>query len=75
MHLLVIEDDERLGRVLKRLLEEDRHVVDLAVDGGPASISPRPMASMPSSSTSACRTSRGSRSPGASGSAAPRRRS
>jgi DNA-binding response OmpR family regulator len=33
MHLLVIEDDERLGRVLKRLLEEDRHVVDLAVDG------------------------------------------
>lgn len=33
MHLLVIEDDQRLGRVLKRLLEEDRHVVDLAVDG------------------------------------------
>ena len=33
MHLLVIEDDERLGRVLKRLLEEDRHVVDLAADG------------------------------------------
>ena len=33
MHLLVIEDDERLGRVLKRLLEEDRHVVDLATDG------------------------------------------
>jgi DNA-binding response OmpR family regulator len=33
MHLLVIEDDNRLGRVLKRLLEEDRHVVDLAVDG------------------------------------------
>jgi len=33
MHLLVIEDDERLGRVLKRLLEEDRHVVDLAPDG------------------------------------------
>jgi two-component system, OmpR family, response regulator len=33
MHLLVIEDDERLGRVLKRLLEEDRHVVDLASDG------------------------------------------
>ncbi|TAJ99026.1 MAG: response regulator transcription factor [Chloroflexota bacterium] len=33
MHLLVIEDDERLGRVLKRLLEEDRHVVDVAVDG------------------------------------------
>ncbi len=33
MHLLVIEDDERLGRVLKRLLEEDRHVVDVATDG------------------------------------------
>lgn len=33
MHLLVIEDDERLGRVLKRLLEDDRHVVDLAADG------------------------------------------
>src|SRR3990167_8293256 len=33
LHLLVIEDDERLGRVLKRLLEEDRHVVDLARDG------------------------------------------
>ncbi|MBI2776250.1 MAG: response regulator transcription factor [Chloroflexi bacterium] len=33
MHLLLVEDDERLGRVLKRLLEEDRHVVDLATDG------------------------------------------
>lgn len=33
MHLLVVEDDPRLGRVLKRLLEEDRHVVDLATDG------------------------------------------
>ena len=33
MHLLVIEDDARLGRVLKRLLEDDRHVVDLAADG------------------------------------------
>jgi DNA-binding response OmpR family regulator len=33
MHLLVIEDDERLGRVLKRLLEEDRHVVEVAPDG------------------------------------------
>lgn len=33
MHLLIIEDDARLGRVLRRLLEEDRHVVDLAVDG------------------------------------------
>jgi len=33
MHLLVIEDDPRLGRLLKRLLEEDRHVVDVATDG------------------------------------------
>ena len=33
MHLLVVEDDERLSRVLKRLLEEDRHVVDVAHDG------------------------------------------
>ncbi len=33
MHLLVIEDDERLRRVLKRLLEDDRHVVDVAADG------------------------------------------
>jgi DNA-binding response OmpR family regulator len=33
MHILVIEDDTRLARVLKRLLEEDRHVVDVANDG------------------------------------------
>ena len=33
MHLLVIEDDPRLGRLLKRLLEDDRHVVELASDG------------------------------------------
>ena len=33
MHLLIVEDDERLARVLKRLLEEDRHVVDVAHDG------------------------------------------
>jgi two-component system, OmpR family, response regulator len=33
MHLLVIEDDPRLGRLLRRLLEEDRHVVELATDG------------------------------------------
>ena len=33
MHLLLVEDDERLGRVLRRLLEEDRHVVDVATDG------------------------------------------
>jgi DNA-binding response OmpR family regulator len=33
MHLLVVEDDERLSRALRRLLEEDRHVVDVALDG------------------------------------------
>src|SRR3954465_6372980 len=33
MPLLVVEDDPRLSRVLKRLLEEDRHVVELATDG------------------------------------------
>jgi two-component system response regulator MprA len=33
MHLLVVEDDPRLSRVLKRLLEEDRHVVEVASDG------------------------------------------
>lgn len=33
MHLLLVEDDERLGRVIRRLLEEERHVVDVATDG------------------------------------------
>jgi two-component system, OmpR family, response regulator len=33
MHLLVVEDDLRLGRLLARLLEEERHVVELARDG------------------------------------------
>ena len=33
MHLLVIEDDPRLGRLLRRLLEEDRHLVELATNG------------------------------------------
>jgi DNA-binding response OmpR family regulator len=33
MHLLVVEDEPRLGRLLRRLLEEDRHVVELATDG------------------------------------------
>ena len=33
MHLLVIEDDPRLSRLLKRLLEDDRHVVEVARDG------------------------------------------
>lgn len=30
MHLVVVEDDPRMGRLLRRLFEEDRHVVDLA---------------------------------------------
>src|SRR5215211_4268714 len=33
MHLLLVEDDERLSRVLRRLLEDDRHVVEVAKDG------------------------------------------
>jgi two-component system, OmpR family, response regulator len=33
MHLLVVEDDQRLRRLLKRLLEDDRHVVEVAPDG------------------------------------------
>ena len=36
MHLLVVEDDPRLGRTLSRLLAEDRHVVDLVTDGASA---------------------------------------
>jgi two-component system OmpR family response regulator len=33
MHLLVVEDDPRLGRLLVRLFAEDRHVVELACTG------------------------------------------
>jgi len=33
VHLLIVEDDPRLGRVLTRLFTDDRHVVDLAVSG------------------------------------------
>ena len=33
MHLLLVEDDPRLQRVLHRLLEDDRHVVEVAPDG------------------------------------------
>ena len=33
MHLLVVEDDPRLGRLLIRLFREDRHVVELAETG------------------------------------------
>jgi DNA-binding response OmpR family regulator len=33
VHLLVVEDDPRLGRLLTRLFSNDRHVVDLATAG------------------------------------------
>jgi DNA-binding response OmpR family regulator len=33
VHLLLVEDDPRLLRVLRRLLEEDRHIVEVAPDG------------------------------------------
>ncbi len=33
MHVLLVEDDQRLARALTRLLEEDRHVVEHAPDG------------------------------------------
>jgi DNA-binding response OmpR family regulator len=33
MHLLVVEDDPRLGRLLFRLFSEDRHVAELAATG------------------------------------------
>jgi DNA-binding response OmpR family regulator len=33
MHLLIVEDDSRLRRLLKRMLEEERHVVDVAATG------------------------------------------
>src|ERR1017187_7647230 len=32
MHILVVEDDPRLGRLLRRLLGDDRHVVELVPD-------------------------------------------
>ena len=33
IHLLVVEDDDRLRRLLTRLFEEQRHVVEAAMDG------------------------------------------
>jgi two-component system OmpR family response regulator len=33
MHLLVIEDDPKLGRLLSRMLGDDHHVVELAATG------------------------------------------
>jgi DNA-binding response OmpR family regulator len=36
VHLLIVEDDPRLGRVLDRLFSADRHVVELATSGADA---------------------------------------
>lgn len=33
MHILVIEDERRLARLIQRVLEEQQHVVELAYDG------------------------------------------
>ncbi len=35
-HILVVEDEARLARLVKRVLEEEGHVVDLAQDGDEA---------------------------------------
>ena len=36
MRVLIVEDEQRLVRLLKRVLEEERYVVDAAVDGDEA---------------------------------------
>jgi DNA-binding response OmpR family regulator len=33
MHILVVEDEKRLARLLQRILEEQQHIVELAFDG------------------------------------------
>jgi DNA-binding response OmpR family regulator len=33
MHILVVEDDPRLGRMLTRMLQEERHLVELTASG------------------------------------------
>ncbi len=33
MHILIVEDERRLAAVLRRILAEERHTVDLAYDG------------------------------------------
>ena len=33
MHILIIEDEQRLARLIKRVLTEERHVADAAYDG------------------------------------------
>lgn len=36
MHILVVEDEARLTKLIKRALEQERHVVDVAYDGDTA---------------------------------------
>ena len=36
VHLLIVEDDQRLGRVLDRLFSTDRHVVEVTASGAEA---------------------------------------
>ncbi|SRR5579884_85069 len=36
MHILVVEDETRLTKLIKRALEQERHVVDVTHDGGTA---------------------------------------
>ena len=33
MHILIVEDEQRLARLVARVLGEERHVVDIADDG------------------------------------------
>ena len=33
MHILVVEDEQRLARLLRRVLSEEHHTVDLVYDG------------------------------------------
>ncbi|MEP6469434.1 MAG: response regulator [Chloroflexota bacterium] len=33
MHLLVVEDDPKLGRLLVRMLQDERHLVELTASG------------------------------------------
>jgi len=33
MHILVVEDEERLAALVRRVLTEERHAVDVAHDG------------------------------------------
>jgi DNA-binding response OmpR family regulator len=33
MHILIVEDEQRLATLLRRVLMEERHVVDIATDG------------------------------------------